>query len=167
MVANKRGRNPAPTALRVLHGERADRINYQEPRPESGLPRCPDNAPYEVHEIWRYTVEHLDKMGCVSLADRDMIYAYCEAVVLHRHASSLIAHKRELLDIEMARSDGELGTEERLTASLGQAVRMQKTAAESMRNFGSQFGLSPSSRGGIKVGDKPGDANSAERFLSA
>jgi len=44
----KRGPRPAPTGLRLVKGERASRLNTDEPQPKEGLPACPDEATAEV-----------------------------------------------------------------------------------------------------------------------
>jgi len=153
MGINRPGPTPKPTALRILQGERRDRINTQEPKPEPGIPQCPEHACERVKAIWDYTVDHLAKMGCVTLADRDMLYAYCEAVELHQYTSEVIAKTK--------------AKPRDSTWGIWEAVKMQKSAADSMRQLGAHFGLSPSSRSTIKVGDKPTDDRSAERYLSA
>jgi hypothetical protein len=44
MPMGKRGPAAKPTKLRVLHGDRADRINADEPEPPEDEIRCPDWA---------------------------------------------------------------------------------------------------------------------------
>jgi hypothetical protein len=51
----KRGPAPKPTNLRLLHGDRRDRINTSEPLPADGIPVCPKSAPDVVREVWDYT----------------------------------------------------------------------------------------------------------------
>jgi P27 family predicted phage terminase small subunit len=161
MAVNKRGPRPKPTALKLLHGDRPDRINLQEPVAETGMPECPDSANDEVRAIWDYTVTRLHAMGCAALPDRDMLYAYCEAVALHRVVSRAISDTIELLSSPTSRVVNPA------TPTMKELVRMQKIATDTMRMMGANFGLSPASRAGIKVGDKPGDADAAERFLTA
>jgi P27 family predicted phage terminase small subunit len=157
IMAAKRGPKPKPTALRMLHGDKPSRYNNQEPIPAPGLPQCPGEVTLEVQEVWDFTIEQLQAMDCVALADRDMLRVYCEAVILHRHASA---------DIAAVQVFDEPGTDA-VVNKLSRLARIQKTAAETMRQYGSLFGLNPSARSQIKVGEKAGDTSGAERFLSA
>jgi len=155
MAVNKTGRVPKPTALKLLHGERPGRINTNEPIPEAGLPTCPEQACDDVREIWEYTVRQLDKMGCVSLADRDALYVYCEAVNLHRQTSAAMNEVRaNYSGPTAARAQYEL-------------AKIQRPAGDTIKNLGAHFGLTPSSRSSIQVGERPNDAMGPERYLSA
>lgn len=149
----RRGPSPTPTALKLLRGERKDRINNDEPKPREGLPTCPAGVSQEVREIWDYTLAEVAAMGVVSPADRDLLLAYCEAVALHRQVSAIIAEK---------------GLAER-SANGGvarhPAVAIQRDTAATMRSLGQEFGLTPSARTGIKVGAQP-KKDGAARLLS-
>jgi P27 family predicted phage terminase small subunit len=151
----KRGPAPTPTGLRLVRGDRKDRINLDEPQAREGLPQCPIEAAPEVHDIWNYTIDQLDHMKIVTLADRDALYAYCEAVVLHRHASRLIATEGVVIE-------GLHGGWVKHPAH-----QIQRDAASVMRAFAQEFGLTPSARSTIKmhVNDSGADKGAA-RLLS-
>lgn len=142
-----------PTALKLIAGERRrSRINLDEPVAREGTPQCPSDDP-EVRAVWDYALNELQVMRTVTMADRDTLHAYCEAVVLHRLASEAI------------RNDGLLMK----TPNGGirhPAHPVLVTASATMRQFAREFGFTPSARSGIKVGrqeDKPQDAS---RLLS-
>lgn len=48
----KRGPAPKPTALRVLHGDRKDRINDAEPQPAEGEVTAPEELSDDARAIW-------------------------------------------------------------------------------------------------------------------
>ena len=151
----KRGPAPTPTGLRLVRGDRKDRINTDEPQAREGLPLCPMDASPEVHDIWRYTIDQLDHMKIVTLADRDALYAYCEAVVMHREASRILA------------TDGLI--QEGLHGGYVKhpAHQIQRDAAAMIRAFAQEFGLTPSARSTIKMHvNDSGQDKGAARLLS-
>lgn len=159
MADARRGPIPKPTALKVLRGTNKRHINDDEPKTGDGKPVCPDEANDEVREIWDYTMSQLELMSLAASPDRDMLYAYCEAVWAHRRASEVI-HRDGIL------VPGQLGP-----LVKNPALQVQRDAASVMRYFGLQFGLTPSSRSTIRTGaaqvPKPDkDEKSAGRLLA-
>lgn len=139
--------------MKLLRGERKDRINRDEPQPSDGLPVCPAGVSKLVQEVWDYTLAELAVMKVVTPADRDLLLAYCEAVALHRQASAVIAAAGMA---ERALNGGQ---------AKHPAVMIQRDAAATMRSLGQEFGLTPSARTGIKVGAQP-KKDGAARLLS-
>lgn len=136
----KRGPAPAPTALKLVAGTRSCRVNDDEPQPGEELPECPAEADEAVRAIWDYTLSYLDQMRIVRAPDRDLLYAYCEAVVTHREASRALAQ------------DGIVARASNGSVTKHPACSVQKEAASVMRGLAQEFGLSPSARSGIKMG---------------
>jgi P27 family predicted phage terminase small subunit len=152
----KRGAAPAPTGLRLVRGDRKDRINTNEPQAREGIPQCPIDAAPAVHEIWAYTMEQLEHMKIVTLADRDVLYAYCEAVVQHRETSRRIATEGFVV---RGMNGGMVKNP---------LVQIQRDSALLMRCFAQEFGLTPSARSTIKlhVAETAADKGAA-RLLSS
>lgn len=150
----KRGQAPAPTGLRLVRGDRKDRINFDEPQAKEGVPQCPLNASPEVHKVWQYTVDQLSHMDILTMADRDVLYAYCEAVVMHRDASLMLAKEGFVIE-------GLHGGWVKHPA-----VQIQRDTANTMRSFAQEFGLTPSARSTIKLHHKEAEAAGAARLLS-
>lgn len=149
-----RGVKPAPTALKLVQGVAKSRINHDEPKPEDGIPLCP--VPDKmVNEVWDYTVEQLRKMKVLTMADRDMLLAFCQAVVMHRRASELLDRTGYLIEAEEGLFPHP-------------AIRLQREAAASMKAFGTEFGLTPAARTRIRVADQePAKPVGAARLLSS
>lgn len=150
-----RGPRPKPTNLRVLHGDRKDRINDQEPPAPDGTARCPDGVSDTVREIWDYTVGQLEAMSCASPADRDSLLCYCEAVAVHRQASEILARSNILI----RRKDTD-------TLMRNPALAVQRDAALLIARFAQHFGLSPSARSEIRQPKGGSNGPSADRFLT-
>lgn len=153
-VGSARGR---PTQLRVLAGERKARVNDDEPVPEDGIPECPSSDP-KVRAVWDYTVRQLRAMRVITMADRDSLHVYCQAVVMHDAAAE------ELLE-------GGLFLNTPKGPLRNPATLVMKEAAMVIRQMAHSFGMTPQARSAIKVGDqKPGDGDtgkSAARLLSS
>lgn len=143
-----------PTALKLLHGERADRINHDEPQPGEGVPDCPSGNPL-VRDVWDYTIGQLKTMRTITMADRDALAAYCEAVVQHRVCAALLAKD----GLVIGGSHGGLVRHP--------AAAIQRECAALIRGFGADFGLSPAARSRVKVADQqPAKEQGASRLLS-
>ena len=149
----KRGPAAKPTNLRVLHGDRKDRINTHEPQPREALPVSPGRMSAAAELIWEYTLEELTGMRTVTAADRDALVCYCEAVATHRRASELLARS----DILIKALHGDRYIRNPLLA-------VQRDAAHTIRQFAQEFGLTPSARSSIRVGQRP--VEDVERLLS-
>lgn len=144
-----RGPRPYPTKLRMLHGEnRPSHLNMNEPQPRDALPVCPDEASEAVREVWDHTVRELDAMDLARSADRDALYCYCDAVVTHRRASEIIKQSGLLIR-------GQKGNMVR-----NPMIQIQRDAAQIVRAFAQEFGLTPSSRSRIEArSQETGDQN--------
>lgn len=152
----KRGQAPAPTGLRLVRGDKANRINLDEPQAKEGIPQCPVDAAPAVHEVWDYTVDQLKHMNILTMADRDTLYAYCEAVVLHRIACQILATEGIMLE----------GLHGGLVKN--PAHQIQRDSAAQIRSLAGEFGLTPSSRSTIKMHtNDTGAGQGAARLLSS
>jgi P27 family predicted phage terminase small subunit len=138
----KRGPVGAPTALRLLRGDQACRINTREPVPVDANPEPPESMSPEVREIWDYTLPQLIHMRTAAAADRDSLVCYCEAVIAHRKASAILARSSVLVK-------GMHGSLVR-----NPALQIQRDAAHTVRCFAQEFGLTPSARAGIVMEGK-------------
>jgi len=141
-----RGRPPGsrtaggtPNALKLLRGGHPELVNNDEPIPEEGTPICPSKDK-EVIEVWEYTLRQLEIMKTVAPADRDILHGYCEAVVTFRKASRMI--QRDGLVIDSPR--GPLKHP---------ATSIMREASNLMKDYARHFGLTPSARGGLRVGE--------------
>lgn len=141
----KRGPAPRPTTLKLLHGERhKDRINPDEPKPRPVLPILPDDASDDVREVWDETLAELDAMDLAHAADAAALRCFCEAVVVHRKASAELTEKPILI----ITAQGSLAR--------NPALAVQRDAAQTIRAFAQEFGLTPSARSSIRAGEAGG-----------
>lgn len=85
-----RGRKPKPTALKILDGDRADRINQAEPQLPAGdldFPEhfCVDSRGLDfAKEHWAELAPMLSRVGLLTEGDRPALAMLCEAYALIR-----------------------------------------------------------------------------------
>lgn len=133
------GPKPAPTQLRIVRGDRPDRINTKEPKAPKSVPRCPAWLSADAKKIWRRTVKQLESMQILSEADQDVICAYVNAVVLYERATKIVDEVGVLVE---GRRDGMVKNP---------AVQVQRDQAQLIRQLGSELGLTPSSRSRLVI----------------
>jgi P27 family predicted phage terminase small subunit len=149
------GRPPKPRALKLIAGDPKSRINFDEPQPEIAVPQCRSTDPL-VGEIWQYAANALRQMNLLTIADRDLLLAYCQAVAAFERATKILAEEGMFLRIGQATVPHT-------------ALKVQNEQASIMKSLGAEFGFSPASRTRIKVADsKPaaGKDNTSARLLS-
>lgn len=153
------GRRPADTALKLLRGERPQRINNDKPVPLTTEPDRPRFADPECEQVWDWVTGHLREMKTLAASDRDLLAAYCRLVVAQRRADEHLArHGYFQLDLDK----GVTKENPALAALKDTTLRLERLAAH--------FGLSPYARSSIKVGGKGADdddGKSPDRFLTA
>ena len=139
-----RGPKPTPTALRLLRGNPGKRpLNAQEPQPLAATPDCPEHLDAAAALEWVRIVPELETLGLLTLIDRAALAAYCQAYSRWQAAEAIIA------------------TEGLTTLNLKTgcvrahpAVSIAKESMRLVREFMSEFGLSPASRTRLKVEPK-------------
>ena len=143
----RRGPAPAPTALKLLRGERRpSRVNYHEPRPSGGLPERPADLAPGAAAAWNRVIAELGSSGVLTTLDRDVLRAYAEAVDRYEQSAVTLAGSGPL--IRGARA-GEL-----IKNPLHQIVRDN---ALLVLAFGRELGATPSARAGLRApGAEPG-----------
>lgn len=144
-----------PTNLKLLKGVANARINDDEPIPQDGIPTCPSKNK-EVREVWDYTVAQLKVMRTITMADRDTLAAYCQAVITYRKAQAVMDTEGPLIDVG------------KTSCRKHPANDVIKQASADIATYARAFGLNPAARSVIKVGDqrpKQSEAG-ASRLLS-
>ncbi|OXM63134.1 phage terminase small subunit P27 family [Amycolatopsis vastitatis] len=150
----KRGPDPKPTALRILHGDRKDRINDEEPVPPTAEIESPDWASEQAREIWARLAPGLESRGVLTAWDTDAFLVLCEALARYRAATQLVNGSALLVQ-------GGSGLMK------NPALVVQAEAERTFLTYASRFGLTPSDRASIKVEVSDADTSKgAGRLLS-
>ncbi|WP_204456185.1 phage terminase small subunit P27 family [Actinokineospora baliensis] len=134
----KRGPAAKPTALRILHGDRPDRINTNEPAPPEQEITCPDWASDAARAIWERLAPGLAARGVLTAWDTDAFLVLCEALARYRAATQLVNGSALLVQ-------GGSGLMK------NPALVVQADAERTFLQFAARFGLTPADRQAIKV----------------
>ncbi|MFE9737329.1 phage terminase small subunit P27 family [Streptomyces sp. NPDC006477] len=158
----KRGPAPKPTALRVLHGDRKDRINTDEPRPAEGDIVPPAWLREDAVEVWETLADGLITTGVLTTWDVEAFANWCDAVARRREAAEHVAAEGAVVEHPVFNKNGDISGHR-----MGKnAWLMALDAADAqVQRYGARFGLTPSDRAQLHIGgqEKPGGA---ERLLS-
>lgn len=148
-----RGRKPAPKELKILRGDRADRINEDAPAAVTEPPACPDYLEGDAAEEWPRIVEELQALGVLSKTDRAAIALYCQAFATWRKANRDIA------------AGGITTVTDKGSEKTAPAVSIANASAALMGRLLVEFGLTPSARSRISTGKKEAKKDPLTAFL--
>jgi P27 family predicted phage terminase small subunit len=158
----RRGPAPAPTALKLVKGTRKDRVNTAEPKPAevAGKVIPPEWLTADALELWTQYAPDLERQGVLRAWDVEHFAAWCDSAAQRRRATAALAESSEVVE-EPVISKGEL-VGHRLVRNPWTLV--QKSATDAMQRYGARFGLTPSDRSQLKVGD--GTTNPTDDLLT-
>lgn len=150
----KRGPAPKPTGLRVLHGDREDRINRNEPLPSEQAIVPPRALDGYAQSVWDRLAPDLIAKRVLTAWDVDQFATFCEAASTYKEA-------REHLTAEGLTARGAAGGV--IKSPYWQIMR---DAADIMTKVGGRFGLTPSDRSSLTIERPTDEGRGAARFLS-
>lgn len=154
MGRSGQGRPSKPTRLKVLDGDRPDRINRREPMPAEVDVRPPVELDDDAAEVWSRLAPDLIAKRVLTAWDTEAFAAYCLAVAAHRSAW------REL------QSGGLVVRGQRGGEVKSPYWQVWRDSLDAMIRLGARFGLTPADRAALSIGGDDGDAPGAERLLS-
>lgn len=152
------GRKPKPTHLKVLEGNPGKRALPQgEPKPKVKRPPVPKHLNKVARREWNRIVKLLLAAKLVTELDRAALAAYCQA-----WANWVEASER----VEALKATGQLVTmTENGYPVASPWLGIQKRASDEMRQYLTEFGLTPSSRTKVSVIEEP-ERDDYGQFLS-
>lgn len=143
-----RGRKPKPTALKVLEGNPGKRpLNANEPKPEKKAPKCPAWLEPEAKKEWRRMSKILEELGILTEIDASAFSGYCQAYARWKEAEEFLSKHGTIFK-----------TPSGYIQQVPQ-VSIAQTYLKIMKDFCSEFGLTPSSRSRINAGTAKGDTD--------
>jgi P27 family predicted phage terminase small subunit len=157
-----RGPRSAPTSLKIVKGERPDRINHAEPIP-SGEAEPPEWLQGEGLEIWNHYAPDLIAKKVLTGWDGEGFAVWCSWATAHREAVRDIARLGELIDVPVFdRHGNHVGDK----IDRNPACITRREASDQLLRYGARFGLTPSDRTAIKV-DSGAKGNNKARLLTS
>lgn len=166
------GRPAKPTALRILHGDRKDRIPDQEPIPvpTNGI-QPPEDMSDQAKAEWFRLSEQLERAGVLTEWDIKAYRDYCEAVVSAEEAQHALDEEGEVVDMPIHDRNGNHVSNR---PTINPWWKIRREASRGILDGAARFGLTPADRsrliahGKLKMGGKPGeeDKPNGEDLLS-
>jgi P27 family predicted phage terminase small subunit len=151
---------PEPTALKLLKGNPGKRpVNKAEPKPELGLPDPPDHLDSVALEEWNASGPGLARMRVLTLSDKAIFAAYCEAWSLNRRTWQQL--KRSIEAAGDALGGGLIYSNKRSgVTKTNPLVPLAQSSANDMLRFAAELGMTPAARARLEVA--PGDDSEAK-----
>jgi P27 family predicted phage terminase small subunit len=139
----RRGPKPVPAALKRAAGTRRDRVNEREPHPDqpSGPPVAPAHLDPVARELWERLAPQLHRHGVLTSWDLELLSRYCELESIAREALVLLQQFGTVIH----------GRRDRFVAN--PYWRIYRDAIDRQRALGHEFGLTPSGRSGLRIGE--------------
>lgn len=158
----KRGPQPKPTALKLVKGERKDRINTKSPVPDADAIVAPSWMGDEAKKVWAEYAPRLERKDVLTAWDCESFAGWCDAVARRQHAAHRLNIEGEVIEAQVFDRNGQ-PTGVRIVQN--QWMFVWKSANEVVQRVGARFGLTPSERNALSIGGaEKGDTR--ERFLS-
>lgn len=158
----KRGPAPAPTALKLVKGTQKCRVNQDEPEPAPGEVAPPGWLSPEACELWEHYAPDLERQGVLRAWDVEHFALWCDVAAKRRRITA------EIDEIGMTVKEPVLaqGQVVGFVIKRNPATLVEKGLTDSMARYGARFGLTPSDRSQLKVGE--GDSkNPKGRLLTS
>lgn len=160
------GRNPKPTALKLVTGNPGKRpLNKAEPKYDDGIPICPSWLRDKVARAeWKRLTKLLGDAGVLTVADGNSLAMYCYVVSQIDAITQNIAENGYVaFDIKINQDTGEEIMVNPKSNPL--ALRLENYIKE-LRAYSALFGLDPSTRGKIHAKEPDGKkTDKKERFF--
>ena len=134
-----RGRPPIPTTLKLITGQGRRPLPKAEPKPACVIPTFPKALQGEARREWYRVSRELHMLGLLTKVDRGALVAYCLAWARLLAAEEALAAEGPVVD---GRQEGKVKNP---------WVTIQVQAADMIRKFSVEFGLTPASRCRLKV----------------
>lgn len=149
-----RGRKPIPTVLKILNGNPGKRpLNQAEPAPAVGIPDCPDHLTDLAKAEWARISKELVALGLLTQLDRSALAAYCQCYARWANAETQI------------KKTADLGKTKKGAVIQNYWLPIANRALEQMKDYLTEFGLTPVSRSRIKGAEAQGDDAAQKRFF--
>lgn len=145
------GRKALPRNVHLIQGNRSKKSAAElgaDLRPPAGVPEPPDHLTSDALAEWRRVVPLLEAMGIIAEIYRAPLAVYCQAWGRHVHAERKLA---ELGDPAL------VSTTPSGYQQIGVWLQVSNRAAEQMKTFAAEFGMTPSAISRVSGAASQGD----------
>jgi P27 family predicted phage terminase small subunit len=155
-VVGARGPGKTPTNLALVRGQRQDRINSNSPEPSAIEVKSPTWLTPPARTVWKQYAPDLEKKGVLTAWDVEEFACWCDAAARRRRAVRKLAAEGEIVQLPVFNKNGEL-TGHRIGKNPWLLVLTD--ADIQLRAYGTRFGMTPSDRASLAIGEGAGDAD--------
>lgn len=139
----RRGPKPDPENLKILKGNPGRRpLNKREAKPDPTMPTCPAFLKKQAKTEWRRVARRLHDAGLLTYIDRAALAVYCQAYGRWVEAEEALKA-----------SGGEILVSDKNNFYHNPWAGVAKNAYRDLIKYAAEFGMTPSSRGRIVIGD--------------
>jgi P27 family predicted phage terminase small subunit len=150
----RRGPHPEPTALKIVKGARADRVNTDEPVPSPLDIDPPGWLTPDAAAIWDHYAPDFRRKGVLTAWDVEAFGWTCDAAARRRRAVASLAAEGELIDMPVFDKNGKQSGTRR---GRNPWLVVLSQADTQLRTWAARFGMTPSDRAQITGGDRRRD----------
>ena len=150
-----KGRKAIPSKILELRGGSAHshRPERKEPNLPGKIPSCPSHLDEVARKEWKRVTKILKSIGMLTLLDRSILAAYCEAYSRWVQAAS------KIYDMGMVYAEGRQVDDKGKVIKPGipranPYIKIAKEAYDQMVKTATLFGMSPASRASLSIANQ-------------
>ena len=150
---------PKPTPLKLIGGNPGKRpLPENEPKPYPKAPECPADIDKDAKKVWKRLGPKLEKLGLLTETDGDLFSMLCQIrsrlVWIHGELDMV-----ELLDRNANPNQADMDKLQHALIALSTKriaflLKEERLYSALLRQYATEFGLSPRGRVGLTVGGK-------------
>ena len=143
------GRKPKPTNLKILQGNKhKERINLNEPKFDRSMPKCPSYLNKTAKAIWLKKARELNQAGVLTVIDDSALATYSQLFSRYLDLEGDIAKEGTVVIKKGFDKEGEVVE---LDTKINPKVVESRLTVQQLRQYETEFGMTPSSRSRIQV----------------
>lgn len=149
-----RGPSPEPSHLKLVKGTAATGDLVDEPVPDAREIKPPSWLTTVARNIWKELAPDLEAQGVLTPWDRHLFARFCALEAINRKAYVDVQERGNLVP-------GDKGRQVK-----NPSLQILRDTQAQLTTLGGRFGLTPSDRAQLKIGDgRKGQGRGAERLL--
>lgn len=142
-------------------GRKDRHTGYRNPEPATGMPAKPDRLTGEAAAEWDRMVGRLEQCKTLAVVDDAILVEYCE---LHALTHRLQGEIDELPALFFEKTSVDGAGVEHVEPKVHPGVGQLRQARMAKRTLLVEFGLTPASRGRVKIPEQPGEPDPFAEF---
>lgn len=168
------GRKPKPSHLKLVTGNPGRRpLNKREAKPPVIMPSVPEHLSDVAKVEWGRIANELHEVGLLTRVDRAALAAYCQAYSDWVEAEEQLRRFGKVVKSPVKQTVRQTRSGEVITETSGgypmqsPFLPIRNKALELMHKFLIEFGMTPSSRSRIEIGNGPsGKSDPADAYFA-